>query len=140
MTESPTQERYSRPWMGLVAGIPVFAIMLLCEHLGVYEYFWATLSSVIAMSLAIWENRSFHKEVWYWISLVVFVILHVLLIAVIARYKILTNVHGPDARGLLGLTLVDFAIMTAVIRFPDWVISSLTWFFGDPKAEGSVAK
>ena len=126
--------------LAIGAGLSMFTLMLLGDQIGVHEYFWATLLSITALSFAVWENRSYHHEPWFWISLAVFLLLHVMLISAIARYKVLTRVHGYDARGLLAIALVDAVIMTAVIRFPDWVVSSLNWFFGDSNVEGTVAK
>jgi hypothetical protein len=127
-------------WTGALLGLPLFGLMILSDHFGFHEYFWATVVSVTAFSLAIWENRSYHVEIWFWISLLLFAAIHAILVVVTAQHRLFSDVHGYNARGLIFIALVDFAIITGVIRFPDWVVSSYDWFFGDQRGERTVGK
>ena len=106
--------------------------MMLFDHLGIGQYFWISIISVMALSFAVWENRSYHKEIWYWITLVFFFLFHVYLVIVIGEHKWLTSIgHGNAGHGVVLVAIVDGLIISAVIRFPDWITSTLAWFFSD---------
>jgi hypothetical protein len=139
VTDSASSKPAVRKWLGLLLAIPLFALMMLCDHFGIFQYFWATVISITAMAFAIWENRSYHNEIWFWVTLLVFTLLHIFLVEIIAEHKWLNSVHGYETHGLLGFALADGAIMTAVIRFPDWITSSLEWMFSDD-SKGAVTK
>jgi hypothetical protein len=139
VTDSVSSKPAARNWLGLLFAIPLFAMSMLCDHFGIFQYFWASVISITAMSFAIWENRSYHTEIWFWVTLLVFALLHIFLIEVIAEHKWLMSIGHGTGGGVAGIALVDGLIITAVIRFPDWITSSLQWIFS-ADSKGTVTK
>ena len=113
--------------------------MALLDHFGVFQYFWISVISIIALSFAVWENRSYHKEVWFWITLFAFTALHALLVMIVGQRRWLMSVGHGTGRGVAGIAIADGLVITAVIRFPDWITSSLEWIFSKD-GEGTAAK
>ena len=133
MTDAAAGRQSARNWIGLLLAIPVIAVSIVFDQFGIGQYFLISLISVIALSIAVWENRSFHREIWFWITLFAFAGLHVFLVMFISEHKPLMNAniaHGP-CNGAGFLAILDGLIITAVIRFPDWITSSLKWVFSD---------
>ena len=143
MTANASPKPKTRNWLYWLVGIAGLVIMMLFDHLQIFQYFWISIISIIALSFAVWENKSYHKELWFWITLSAFTSLHLLLVLVVGEHKWLMSIGHGTGGGLAFLAILDGLVITAVIRFPDWITSTLSWFFNDNPgngAEGTATK
>jgi hypothetical protein len=114
--------------LGIIAGLTT---MLLFDHFGIFQYFWISFISIIALSFAVWENRSYHKEIWFWISLFGFTALHLFFVVIVGEHRWLMSIGHGTGQGVAMVAIADGLVITAVIRFPDWITSTMEWFFSD---------
>ena len=110
---------------------------IIAERFGMFAFFMGTVFAIIALYFAASINWRLHTEPWFWVCLCSFVLLHVPLVFLIGKYVPMKG--HIDGRGVVGIALADAAIMTAVIRFPDWITSSLEWIFSKD-GEGTATK
>jgi hypothetical protein len=139
VTDSPSSKRATRKWLYGLLGVSGFVTLLLFEHFGIFQYFWVSIISIVALSFAVWENRSYHKEIWFWITLFAFTALHLFLVLIVGEHKWLVSIGHGTGGGVAFLAIVDGLIITAAIRFPDWITSSFEWIYGG-KMEGTAEK
>lgn len=139
MRDDTSSNLETRKWLYWLLAIAGCAAMIFLDHFGMFQYFWVSIISITALSFAIWENRSRHKELWFWITLFAFTSLHLFLVIIVGEHKWLMSVGHGTGQGVAGVAIADGLIMTGVIRFPDWITSTLEWFFSDGP-EGTVSK
>jgi hypothetical protein len=127
---------HKRLWWFVLA-MTVIITTAIVEHFGVFAYFLASVFSVTALYFAASMNWSLHTRPWLWLALSVFAVLHVPLIILIGKYVPMKG--HIDGHGVVGIALADAAIMTGIIRFPDFLKESIK-YFKEPNAEGTTAK
>jgi hypothetical protein len=118
----------------LVASVVILGTAV-SEGYGVFAYFLASVFSVTALFFAAAFNWKLHKKPLLWVTLTSFAILHIPLVILIGKYVPMKD--HIDARGVLGIALADAAIMTGVIRFPDFMKEFIDGF-KDPNADRTV--
>jgi hypothetical protein len=137
MTEVTTANHPARKWLGLLFAVPAVALMMLFDHFGASQYLLISLISIMALSFAVWENRSYHKEFWFWFMLLIFTGIHLLLVLMVGEHRWLTSAAPGAGHGVAFLALLDGLVITAFIRFPDWITSSLKYIYSDDQGGSS---
>jgi hypothetical protein len=125
-TEKPKFSQRKQALAGVAFGIVWVAVF---TSFGLEAYDWPTLFSVIAIGFAFYMNWKLHHKLWFWISILCWSFLHFLFVGwFAASFGHLGHVYG---RGVLGVAIADAAIITGIIRFPSWFVSSMKWFWSD---------
>ena len=141
-TETPSKPDSQKTLHYVLAGIAALTLGILGEvvdHFGYNQYFWIGGISLMALSFAIWENRSFHKEFWFGFVLVVFFVFHAFLVLIVGQRHWLDSIGHGTGRGVAVVALLDAGVMSGFIRFPDWITHILESHFGVSN-EGTAAK
>ncbi len=109
--DAQVAKRLRLPWWGMlcciVAGIP---IIWLCDHFGRLNLALPTFDSVGMIAVAIAVKWKLRRQVWFWITIIVLMGLHVLLILSVPW----TDQWVP-ALALVPFGLADLWVMLALI-------------------------
>jgi hypothetical protein len=119
---------FTRKWLLVCFGLEIIG-MAMFGYFGIFQYFFPVLVSVGAILLAACFTWKLHYELWFWFTLIVAVLIHAPLVYLFA--KNVPHMGHIDGHGVAGLVLVDAVLISAVIRFPDWLEDTIKWFSSD---------
>jgi hypothetical protein len=139
--DSPSQQHSNAAipfrWIALMIAL-LLAGMALFDHFGFLNFFWPVLISLSAIIGSAFFCWNLHHEAWFWTTLSVAALVHVPLTLWLATRP---NIHAfIQGKGVFLPALVDALLISAFIRFPDFLRDSIKWFSSEETASTNTER